>query len=321
MKNKAILGKIKAQVREDIDTLKIECKIDKWETIKLRLKGYLQKESQIAAKRRKETIADLSEQISVWEEKFPLNKHELSIYEEHKLKLANLLHEKTRSMIFRCRAKWYEEGEKSTKYFFGLKRARSNAKSVNIIVKDNGQQIVNLNDIIQEQQRFYTDLYSSNPAIQFMLKNNTSVRLDDTANQRLNEQFTIKEVTEAMKKMARDKAPGPDGLPVEVYAAMWDTIKTVFYDYIIEAYESEKMNESAMQGVLNLIPKANKDVRFLKNLRPITLLNVDYKIIEKTIASRLQEVLPSLIDSDQAGFMKRRSAAMSVRKLIDLMQL
>ena len=122
-----------------------------------------------------------------------------------------------------------------------------------------------------------------------------------------------------MQKLARGKTPGLDGLPVEIYQCFWTEIKDIFFKAICDSYQRGKMNDSAMEGVLNLIPKPKKDSRYLKNLRPITLLNVDYKIVEKAIALRIQDTLHLLIDEDQTGFMKKRRAAVSVRKLIDLM--
>ena len=53
------------------------------------------------------------------------------------------------------------------------------------------------------------------------------------------------------------------------------------------AYENEILHSTAQQGILNLLLKGDKDSRFLKNLRPITLLNCDYKIIEKAISNRM----------------------------------
>ena len=64
--------------------------------------------------------------------------------------------------------------------------------------------------------------------------------------------------------------------------------------------------KTARSGILNLIPKANKDTRLVKNLRPITLLNTDYKIIEKAIANKMIPALETIISKDQRGFMKDR---------------
>ena len=61
-----------------------------------------------------------------------------------------------------------------------------------------------------------------------------------------------------------------------------------------------------------MIPKKDKALNKLKNWRPITLLNYDYKIASKVIASRLKFVLSDLIDHDQASFLKGRSIAENI---------
>ena len=61
-----------------------------------------------------------------------------------------------------------------------------------------------------------------------------------------------------------------------------------------------------------MIPKKDKALQELKNWRPITLLNCDYKIASKAIASRLKAVLENLVDNDQTGFLKGRSIAENI---------
>ena len=71
------------------------------------------------------------------------------------------------------------------------------------------------------------------------------------------------------------------------------------------------------RGLITLIPKKNKATNLMKNWRPITLLNCDYKIVTKCIASRIKKVLPKLINNnDQTGFMKNRFIGGNIR-LID----
>ena len=69
------------------------------------------------------------------------------------------------------------------------------------------------------------------------------------------------------------------------------------------------------------MPKENKDIRFLKNWRPISLLTTDYKILTKSLASRLQKALPSLINTDQVGYMKNRFIGQNVRTIFDLVEI
>ena len=68
--------------------------------------------------------------------------------------------------------------------------------------------------------------------------------------------------------------------------------------------------------MITLIPKKNKAANLLKNWPPITLLNCDYKIASKCIASRIQKFLPRLIDNDQTGFLENRFIGQNIR-LVD----
>jgi len=71
--------------------------------------------------------------------------------------------------------------------------------------------------------------------------------------------------------------------------------------------------------VVTLIPKADSDTLKLTNWRLITLLNVDYNIASKAIATQIKKVLPQLIHTDQTGFMKDRFIGQNIRLLCDLL--
>ena len=75
---------------------------------------------------------------------------------------------------------------------------------------------------------------------------------------------------------------------------------------------------SQRRGIISLIPKKSKDKTILENLRPISLLNVDYKILTKVIAKRIEKVLPTLINPDQTGYVKGRYISENVRLIYDL---
>lgn len=63
---------------------------------------------------------------------------------------------------------------------------------------------------------------------------------------------------------------------------------------------------SQRRGIISLIPKKNKDKTILENLRPLSLLNVNYKILTKVLADRLEKVLPKILSPDQTGYAKGR---------------
>ena len=69
-------------------------------------------------------------------------------------------------------------------------------------------------------------------------------------------------------------------------------------------------------GIINLIPKKEKDLRFLKNWRPVSLLNTDYKILAKTLANRLHKVISKIVTSDQV--IKDRYIGENIRNFFDI---
>ena len=87
-----------------------------------------------------------------------------------------------------------------------------------------------------------------------------------------------------------------------------------------ESIREGKLSHSQKQGVITLLDK-NKDRTLLKNWRPISLLNVYYKILSKTLAIRLTKVLPSLImQQDLTGYVKDRYIGENIRVLQDVLQ-
>ena len=86
------------------------------------------------------------------------------------------------------------------------------------------------------------------------------------------------------------------------------------------AHEKGQLSISQRRGVITLLPKDDTALSHLKNWRPITLLNVDYKIASKAIAKRIEATLPHLILTDQTGFIKGRYIGENIRLISDLME-
>ena len=87
----------------------------------------------------------------------------------------------------------------------------------------------------------------------------------------------------------------------------------------IYAFRTGTLSISERRGVISLIPKKNKYKTLLENLRSVSLLDVDYKILTKTIAKRLEKVLPKIINSDKTGYVKGRFIGENVRLIQDVM--
>ena len=84
-------------------------------------------------------------------------------------------------------------------------------------------------------------------------------------------------------------------------------------------YRKELLSQSQRQGVITCLPKPNKSKLFLKNWRPISLLNVLYKIASAAIANRLKKVLDKIVHKDQNGFIAGRFIGENIRTIFDIL--
>ena len=123
-----------------------------------------------------------------------------------------------------------------------------------------------------------------------------------------------------MNSFQNNKTPGDDGFTKEFYETFFDLIGPALLDSLNAGFECGTLSISQRRGVISLIPKDENNLMTLSNWRPITLLNVDYKILAKIIANRIKPVLPKLIHPDQTGFIKERFIGQNIRLLNDLME-
>ena len=117
--------------------------------------------------------------------------------------------------------------------------------------------------------------------------------------------------------MKLNKSPGLDGLTVEFYRAFWGKLKIVLTDIYNKSYNEALMSYSQRSSILSLLFKKG-DPLCLDNYRPISLLNVDLKLISHVLAQRLKTVLPNIINVDQTGYVKNRFIGFNLRQIQDI---
>ena len=122
----------------------------------------------------------------------------------------------------------------------------------------------------------------------------------------------------ALQELKNGKSPGTDGLTNEFYKFFWKDIKHLILDSLNYALISGELSTDQKRGIITLIPKKGKNRLLLKNWRPITLLNTDYKILTKCLAIRVKQVLPFIINLDQNGCLKDRYIGENIRTISDL---
>ena len=102
--------------------------------------------------------------------------------------------------------------------------------------------------------------------------------------------LSVTEVSSALLGMARRKAPGLNGLPVEFYVKFWDVLGPDLVSVLNSCLDSGTLALSQRRGIISLSVKKG-DRLDPRNWRPITLLNVDYKLASRAIAGRLLKVI------------------------------
>jgi hypothetical protein len=188
--------------------------------------------------------------------------------------------------------------------------------------------IINDKDsIMQEEENFYKTLYTSQDDvmdpdeknnIEKTFFSNNSPKLLTEEQIELEGKITEIELLSNLKLTKNNKSPGTDGFPSEFYKMFWIDIKEPLLRALNMAYDTGSMNITQRQGILTLLPKKNKDPLYLKNWRPLSLLNQDYKLAAKCIASRIKSHISKLIHSDQTGFIQGRYIGENIFKLMNI---
>ena len=119
--------------------------------------------------------------------------------------------------------------------------------------------------------------------------------------------------------MKNGSSPGSDGLTTEFYKFFWIDIKYILLSSLNYDLLNEKLSIEKRRGILTLIPKKDKNRLHLKNWRPLTLLNSDYKILAKVLANRLIKFLPQLVEDDQTGYIMGRFIGCNIRLVEDIL--
>ena len=222
-------------------------------------------------------------------------------------------------MIVRSKAQWISQGEKATRYFCILEKRNFLNKTVGFLDRGNGVIISEQETILNEVQNFYKNLYSNNPVQDLDLDflKNGAVLLDQSATADLEGAVTTQEVEQALISMKNDKSPGPDGFTSEFYKKFFPDIGIFLVRSLNEGFNKGELSITQYQGVITCIPKEGKPKQFIKNWRPISLLNVSYKLLSACLARRIKRVLPLIIHDSQKGFMKGRYIGENIRLLYD----
>ena len=317
---------IKNNISETVEINKNANPNTLWELIKGCIRNTTIK---FATSKKKKEIAkeqELTKEIDIIQNKLITSAEnentELEIKLTNKTKeLNDIIDNRINGMVVRSKAQIVEHSEKNSKYFASLEKKRSETKSISKLNIDNTY-ITNQSEILKSEKKYYENLYrkrdTNNSKYNFF--NPNMKKLDENNSNTCDGILNEYECGLALKQMQNNKSPGSDGITIEFYKIFWNSIKTHLVNSLNFSFENQSLTELQKQSIITLLPKPGKDISFLDNWRPISLLNVDYKIATKSIANRLKNVLPSIIHSSQTGFLKNRYIGENIRLLFEVLE-
>jgi hypothetical protein len=190
-----------------------------------------------------------------------------------------LLYREEMLWLQRSRLTWLKEGDKNTKYFHSKSVWRARKNKIRSLTDDNG--VVHDDDASMHQmandyfQTLFTadDTLDPSPVVELFEQ-----CISDETNDHLCNDFSEKEIADALFQIGPLKAPSPDGFPARFFQRNWGALKDKIIAAVLEFFKSGVMPEGANSTSIVLIPKVTNPGK-LSDYRPISLCNVVYKVV------------------------------------------
>ena len=165
------------------------------------------------------------------------------------------------------------------------------------------------------------ELSISEERIQIFLDKVSLPKLNENQTHKCEGAITEYEILKALTSMDKDKSPGNDSITKEFCINFRDVVKEPLFASIEQSFIADELSTCQKQAIINLIEKKDGDKRLIKNWRPISLLNVDMKLISKALASRLKSVISFIVNENQVPYVSNRFISESGRLISDVLEI
>lgn len=268
----------------------------------------------IKKRKEKEIRIELRDELS----KEVVNLQKTVMLEE---KLKEIEDKKYKGAMIRSKAKYLVEGEKCTRFFFNMEKNRQRAGMIKELIGKGGGKVKEKEEVLKEIKDYYESLFKregvGREEIEFLV-GKIKIKIDNGDKNLCERGIEKEEIEEAIMQLNNGKSPGKDGLPNEFYKVFRKVLTPILKDVYDEIFKKEETSYFMGIGLVKLIYKRKGDIADLKNYRPITMLNTDFKILSKILANRLKKILPNIIQTNQAYAIPGRDITDTISSIRDV---
>jgi hypothetical protein len=185
-----------------------------------------------------------------------------------------------------------------------------------------GEMTTNTMEIQEIIRDYFESLYSNKfenlKEMDRFLDTYDHLKLNQEAINHLNRSITQKEIEAAIKSLPKKKSPGPDRFTAEFYQTFKEELIPTLLKLFHEIERERTLPNSFYEANITLIPKPDKDTSKKENYRPISLMNINEKNINKIMANRIQQHIKKIIRHNQVGFIPGMQGWFNIHKSINV---